>query len=102
MLHGSPFPSPPGVGVSACRPGVWGAVLRLTARRRSTAVRILAPAWVYFELPAMGCVKLVLFFLTELLTETNLKIQHYTVDHLARGSMKNAANCASECELQDT
>jgi len=23
------------------------------------------------------------------------------VDHLARGSMKNAANCASECELQD-
>lgn len=25
-----------------------------------------------------------------------------TVDHLARGSMKNAANCASECELQDT
>jgi 4-hydroxybenzoate polyprenyltransferase len=22
-------------------------------------------------------------------------------DHLARGSMKNAANCASECELQD-
>ena len=24
------------------------------------------------------------------------------MDHLARGSMKNAANCASECELQDT
>jgi hypothetical protein len=24
------------------------------------------------------------------------------VDHLARGSMKNAANCASTCELQDT
>jgi len=23
-------------------------------------------------------------------------------DHLARGSMKNAANCASTCELQDT
>ena len=30
------------------------------------------------------------------------KIQHCTVDHLARGSMKNAANCASSCELQDT
>ena len=28
-------------------------------------------------------------------------IQHCTVDHLARGSMKNAANCASECKLQD-
>ena len=28
--------------------------------------------------------------------------QHCAVDHLARGSMKNAANCASECELQDT
>ena len=28
--------------------------------------------------------------------------QHYAVDHLARGSMKNAANCVSECELQDT
>ena len=27
--------------------------------------------------------------------------QYCTVDHLARGSMKNAANCASECELQD-
>jgi len=23
------------------------------------------------------------------------------VDHLAWGSMKNAANCVSECELQD-
>ena len=30
-----------------------------------------------------------------------LKKQHCTVDHLARGSMKNAANCESECELQD-
>ena len=28
--------------------------------------------------------------------------QHCAVDHLARGSMKNAANCVSECELQDT
>jgi hypothetical protein len=23
------------------------------------------------------------------------------VDHLARGSMKNAAKCVTECELQD-
>jgi hypothetical protein len=28
--------------------------------------------------------------------------QPRTVDHLARGSMKNAAKCASACELQDT
>ena len=32
----------------------------------------------------------------------NLDIQLVTVDHLARGSMKNAAKCASACELQDT
>ena len=31
-----------------------------------------------------------------------LKWLPWTVDHLARGSMKNAANCASTCELQDT
>ena len=31
----------------------------------------------------------------------SFKRPRYTVDHLARGSMKNAANCASECELQD-
>ena len=35
-------------------------------------------------------------------SESKDEIQHCTVDHLARGSMKNAANCASECELQDT
>ena len=29
-------------------------------------------------------------------------IQLCAVDHLARRSMKNAANCVSECELQDT
>ena len=28
--------------------------------------------------------------------------QLLTVDHLARGSMKTAANCVSKCELQDT
>ena len=30
------------------------------------------------------------------------EIQLLTVDHLARGSMKNAAKCASACELQGT
>lgn len=38
-------------------------------------------------------------FVTNL--QLSLKWQHCTVDHLARGSMKNAANCVSECELQD-
>ena len=32
----------------------------------------------------------------------NEKTQHYTVDHLARGSMKNGANSVMPCELQDT
>ena len=35
----------------------------------------------------------------------NIKIfikSPWTVDHLVRRSMKNAANCASTCELQDT
>ena len=30
------------------------------------------------------------------------QIQHYTVDHLAQGSMKNGANSVMPCELQDT
>lgn len=30
------------------------------------------------------------------------KNQPRVVDHLARGSMKNAANCVQTCELQDT
>ena len=32
----------------------------------------------------------------------NLTTQHYTVDHLALGSMKNGANSVMPCELQDT
>ena len=31
-----------------------------------------------------------------------IQIQHYTVDHLAWGSMKNGANSEMPCELQDT
>jgi len=30
------------------------------------------------------------------------KIQHFTVDHLARESMKNGASSVILCELQDT
>ena len=30
------------------------------------------------------------------------KYQPRVVDHSARGSMKNAANCVQTCELQDT
>lgn len=54
--------------------------------------------------PRVGmCEKLLCcIFLTCALKRDKLKKQHCTVDHLARGSMKNAANCASECELQDT
>ena len=60
--------------------------------------------------PALGCEKLngVLPFLFSQLrrfgsdNQRKERKQHCTVDHLARGSMKNAANCASECELQDT
>jgi hypothetical protein len=29
-------------------------------------------------------------------------VQTRAVDHSARGSMKNAANCETKCELQDT
>ncbi len=36
------------------------------------------------------------------LRSENEKTQHYTVDHLARGSMKNGANSVMPCELQDT
>lgn len=31
-----------------------------------------------------------------------IKNQPRVVDHSARGSMKNAANCVQTCELQDT
>ena len=44
-------------------------------------------------------------FVSFLSTQTFLsenQIQHYTVDHLAQGSMKNGANSEMPCELQDT
>ena len=59
------------------------------------------PRLIYFsepKFPVMGCVHV--FYLFLFIYKTC--IQHCTVDHLARGSMKNAVNCVSECELQDT
>lgn len=54
----------------------------------TVALPVRSYATVYFELRPYGQ----LYFVEK---------QYCTVDHLARGSMKNAANCASECELQD-
>ena len=36
-----------------------------------------------------------------LLRSLKIQIQHYTVDYLAQGSMKNGANSEMPCELQD-
>ena len=40
--------------------------------------------------------------MTYLPTGSRTAAQHYTVDHLARGSMKNGANSVMPCELQNT
>ena len=57
------------------------------------------------DLPLMGCCShcFVCFSCPEALRQYALKIQipHYTVDHLAQGSMKNGANSEMPCELQD-
>ena len=39
---------------------------------------------------------------TQAFTSLKTQIQHYTVDYLAQGSMKNGANSEMPCELQDT
>ena len=51
-------------------------------------------------LSAIPFVSLYLLSTRTLLSEN--QIQHYTVDHLAQGSMKNGANSEMPCELQDT
>ena len=38
----------------------------------------------------------------QIFTSLKIQIQHYTVDYLAQGSMKNGANSEMPCELQDT
>lgn len=55
-----------------------------------------------FVLPHVGLVEngMSQTYLLAFVLET--QIQHYTVDHLARGSMKNGANSVTQCELQDT
>ena len=39
---------------------------------------------------------------TQAFTSLKTQIQHYTVDYLAQGSMKNGVNSEMPCELQDT
>jgi len=43
-----------------------------------------------------------LAFFARLLLNINITVPTSPVDPLARRSMKNAANCVSQCELQDT
>ena len=81
---------------------VWGAVLSTATcgdNRRKDPRPLQG-----FKLcaPREGMSIVCCIFKVELCNGDKREIQHYTVDHLARGSMKNAANCASECELQDT
>ena len=57
------------------------------------------------DLPLQGCFNcLFVSLLTKAFRSYVLKIQiqHYTVDYLAQGSMKNGANSEMPCELQDT
>ena len=61
--------------------------------------------WLSCDLPLLGCFNcLIVSLLLKAFRSTSLKIQiqHYTVDHLAQGSMKNGANSEMPCELQDT
>ena len=74
---------------------------------RLCLLKVLRPSksFVFFALPPREeLLKKILSFekLRPILVNCfDKKKSYYTVDHLARGSMKNAANCASECELQD-
>ena len=57
------------------------------------------------DLPLQGCFNcLIVSLFTKAFRSYVLKIQiqHYTVDYLAQGSMKNGANSEMPCELQDT
>ena len=69
------------------------AVIQL--RRASPPTRVLCS-------PLMGMWKTVLSYEKLTSRKAGNQIQHHTVDHLARGSMKNGANSVTQCELQDT
>ena len=61
--------------------------------------------WLSCDIPLLGCFNcLIVSLLLKAFRSTSLKIQiqHYTVDYLAQGSMKNGANSEMPCELQDT
>ena len=81
-----------------------GLVFRCSALHRDTQLHKYLRLNIKFDCapPVMGCENFNCLFPYVVLKSTaTVKISHFTVDHLARGSMKNAANCASECELQD-
>ena len=67
----------------------------------NSASKSLASGLGFVLPPLMGLWKTVLAY-KEPAFELETKTQHYTVDHLARGSMKNGANSVTQCELQDT
>ena len=57
------------------------------------------------DLPLQGCLNCrIVSLLNKAFRCCSLKIQiqHYTVDYLAQGSMKNGANSEMPCKLQDT
>ena len=80
-----------------------------TARGWSIVCRLVSCLWLWpfgrsLWSPLVGLSSLSIVSFTQSIQMTSLKIQiqHYTVDHLAQGSMKNGANSEMPCELQDT
>ena len=53
-------------------------------------------------LVGLSAISLLAYLLSTRTFLSENQIQHYTVDHLAQGSMKNGANSEMPCELQDT
>ena len=57
------------------------------------------------DLPLQGCLNCRIVSLSNKAfrcCSLKIQIQHYTVDYLAQGSMKNGANSEMPCKLQDT
>ena len=82
---------------SLCSPAAW--CFRCSALHRDTQLHKYLRLNTKFDCapPVMGCENFNCMFPYVVLKGTaTVKISHFTVDHLARGSMKNAANCASE------
>ena len=60
------------------------------------------PDLVISPLEGLSAIRLLAYLLSTRTFQSENQIQHYTVDHLAQGSMKNGANSEMPCELQDT